>query len=1121
MKRINLFLGVVSALLLSNVSLAQLSGGNAYMIGDFVEIGVDANGMEGTDDYTPSNSRGGGCASSYFGFVANPQMDGWTDYDGDFFTPGTPENGFGIDVDGTEYSNNAAPCFGPDYEITTTPGSLEWMETDDCIIVDWEGTAGGIGIHVQYKLVKSETFYTMNITMWNESAGLVDELYYYRNFDPDNNQTIGGGFPTNNTIISQPDGICDRAIVSAEQTTPWESFVGLGSIDPNARVSYGGFSNRDGSEIWNGIGFTSAEGSTGTGDVAISIAYKVEDFAEGDTTEFSFVVILDESQVDNAVASLYYFEYEGGFGGVIDDCNPVVDTAITCAGYPVTISVDGPDAASYTWEWSPPTDLSTTTGPTTEASPFETTTYTVTGTPTSGCLEGEVSKDIVVALTGGPQASYDDPGPQCGAFDITTLVWEDLAGIPGTISNFYTDVPDSLDDPDGIFTGPLMTSDDVVYLMIGDPATGCFSVVEVIIDFSGELEAGNDSLMVVCSTDGLVDVSDLVSPWANPLGVWDEVTSSGQFDAATSTFDPSGLPGGDYVFEYTIVGAPPCPDDVALLTVTVNPTPIADFEYTFGSGGPSSADGATQGCLESEIFYLDESTILTPGTIDTWNWSFGDGGNSTDPAPSHNYTSPGTYTINLTVTSDAGCTSTYSMDITMYDNPALDIISNDPSCFGYTDGSVSVNTSGGSGSYTIEWTNEDDEIINIGGSDAANSLGEGWYYVNVDDGTGCSGESSVFLDAPDDIEIEYDLIHVDCHGDASGLIAITDLQNVIGTANTITYNWAPVSPCGTGLQADTACSLAAGDYTLTINDANGCSKLFEFTVEEPPALEFVEIGVEPALCRLYDYQSGSGKVFAAAGGGTPDYTYEWENLGTGATTDATTWGGLNPGDYQITVTDNNGCILTQEIALDSVNPAATFTMSSPQMETSVPFAGTAPMTVYFTNTSTDFSLLEDPFSDTSGWWNFTAPDGNEVYYEGTEGYNTVFDWTYSEQGTYLACLKIQNKNGCIDSTCQEILVYEPIAFTPVNVFTPDGDGVNDVFTFANFAKSVVEFNCVIVDRWGITKYEMTSIDDEWDGTDRSGSKCRDGVYFYHYTVTTQNGTQFAGQGNVQILNSNP
>lgn len=1064
------------------------------MIGDFVEIGVDANGMEGTDDLAGSNSRGGSCVGSYFGFVANPQMDGWTNYDGDFFTPGTPENGFGLDINGLEFGNNAASCFSPLYEITTTD-PLTYDVIGDCIIVTWAGTAGGIGIKVTYKLIMTNTYYTTKVKMWNSGATTVPELYYYRNFDPDNNQPIGWGFSTNNTLVEQPDPACNKAIVSAEQSNIWDNYVGLGAIHPDIRVTYGGFTNRDGSDIWNGIGFTSTEGSSGTGDVAISLAYKITDFAPADTTEFEFAVILDESQVDAAINSLYFLDYDGGPGGTVsNECAPVVDTAITCSGYPITISVDGPDADAYDWTWDPPTGLSTTTGPTVEASPTSTTTYTVTGTSVLGCASETVTKDIVVELTAGPIAAYDDPGSQCGPFDINDLVWYDDASVPGTVSNFFTEIPDSADQTGPLFTGPLMDETDVVYLMIGDTTTGCFSVIEIDITFGGVGQAGNDSSATVCSNGDALDLDDWLSPWAEGGGVWDETTASGQFSAGTAVFDPTGLAPGIYTFTYTVLGVGPCPDDEATITVEVFEAPEADW----------SATGV--GCITGDpVAFTDETT---GGTPTDWDWDFDDGGSSaTDPT--HLYTSPGTYTVSLTVTTADGCVDTYEEDIIMYSNPVLSLTVAEPTCYALTDGSVTVNFSGGAGAYTITITDSDDIIKNTGGSNTANLLGEGWYYINVEDTAGCSGIDSVFVDDPDPLEILFDTQNPLCNGDLTGAAWVTDVLNVVGSNNIITYIWS------TGLNGageDTLAGIGAGTYTIQITDENGCQAEEEFTITEPPALIFTEIGYDPAYCRLFPYQSGNGVVYAAAGGGTPDYTYLWTNLEDGDETDNTTWGGLNPGTYEIVVTDANGCILTQQIELDSLNPIAEFSMTSPQFEGD--FYGTACMDIHFINESENFANPNNPFADTTFWWNFESPNGGWIL---SKDLNETFDTTYCVAGTYEICLVAQNKNGCVDTTCKELIVYDQITFEGVNVFTPNGDGINDVFTFINYAKSINTFHCVIVDRWGMTKAELNDITESWDGTDKSGSECVDGVYFYTWEAVSDNGTELQGQGTVQLL----
>jgi gliding motility-associated-like protein len=306
--------------------------------------------------------------------------------------------------------------------------------------------------------------------------------------------------------------------------------------------------------------------------------------------------------------------------------------------------------------------------------------------------------------------------------------------------------------------------------------------------------------------------------------------------------------------------------------------------------------------------------------------------------------------------------------------------------------------------------------------------------------------------------------------------------------------------------------MGAGSYTLTISDDFGCSFSVDITIVEPEELIFAELGVEPAYCRLFPYQSGNGVVFAAATGGTPDYTYEWKDSLTGETTNNTTWGGLNPGIYVVTVTDDAGCVLTQEIVLDSLNPIADFDMTSPQFESE--WAGTLVMDIHFVNTSQNFSNPNDPLADTTFFWNFESPNAPWII---SHDYYETFDTSYGVAGTYNVCLVAQNKNGCTDTTCKEITVYDIICLAPVNVFTPDGDGINDIFTFDFYAKSISTFHCVIVDRWGNTKFEMNSLEDGWNGKDKTGDQCRDGVYFYTYDAVSDNGTALQGQGTVQLL----
>ena len=338
----------------------------------------------------------------------------------------------------------------------------------------------------------------------------------------------------------------------------------------------------------------------------------------------------------------------------------------------------------------------------------------------------------------------------------------------------------------------------------------------------------------------------------------------------------------------------------------------------------------------------------------------------------------------------------------MTDGLVMDLIFNDPSCFGFSDGSVTVNVTGGIGDLTFEIRDADGNLLNEDNSNAANTLPAGWYYINVDDDTDCSGIDSVFLNQPE--QLGADLIIVDplCYGDSTGYAVVDTVYNAQGDLTNISFFWEPNTFGMEGVGVDSAYNLPAGNYALTINDDNGCSEVIDFTIGQPDELVFAELGFDPAHCRLFNYQNGNGRVFAAASGGTGDYDYLWTYLEDGSTTINSTWGGRNPGAYQITVTDDNGCILTEIIQLDSVSPIASFNVISDQLNNDC--KGTADVVVEFENTSQYFSNLLDPGTDTTFLWNL---DFGNASYSITHDYDFRPDTMYTAQGvTYevIVCL---------------------------------------------------------------------------------------------------------------------
>jgi hypothetical protein len=176
-------------------------------------------------------------------------------------------------------------------------------------------------------------------------------------------------------------------------------------------------------------------------------------------------------------------------------------------------------------------------------------------------------------------------------------------------------------------------------------------------------------------------------------------------------------------------------------------------------------------------------------------------------------------------------------------------------------------------------------------------------------------------------------------------------------------------------------------------------------------LQFSEIGTDPAYCRMFGYQSGNGVVFAQAEGGTPPYTYQWKDLSNGQTTSNTTWGGLNPGDYQIIVWDDVNDSIFQTVVLDSVDPHASFDVVSSGLspQGNDLYWGEASVDVDFVNTTTGVGNVFNQL-DTAFFWSLTQFQLPYLVIS-----MATQSFTYDYGGTWGVSLVAINKNGCRDT----------------------------------------------------------------------------------------------------------
>lgn len=190
-------------------------------------------------------------------------------------------------------------------------------------------------------------------------------------------------------------------------------------------------------------------------------------------------------------------------------------------------------------------------------------------------------------------------------------------------------------------------------------------------------------------------------------------------------------------------------------------------------------------------------------------------------------------------------------------------------------------------------------------------------------------------------------------------------------------------------------------------------------------LAFDELGYQSPFCRLFGYQSGNGVVYASAMGGVPDYDYVWKNLENGEIANNSTWGGLNPGCYEITVTDMVGAVIKDTLCLDSLNPKAILQVVSDDLDSVFwGHIGLAPITVGFENHSINFVNPWDLLTDTVF---FFQPQGFEPW----ELQNDMLlpDYSFEYGGTYTSRLVAVNNNGCTDTTYAIIGLFGPLSIS--------------------------------------------------------------------------------------------
>lgn len=539
--------------------------------------------------------------------------------------------------------------------------------------------------------------------------------------------------------------------------------------------------------------------------------------------------------------------------------------------------------------------------------------------------------------------------------------------------------------------------------------------------------------------------------------------NSGLVTLATST-------PGTYTVTNTVPGSAGCPNAVATATITINAPPVATFSYTgtpYCQNGvnpsPTFSGGGVAGTFTSTV-----GLVFISPTTGVVNLSG---------------SMPGTYTVTNTVTS-AGCPSATATATIVITQLPIATFTYNPNTFclnvpnplpTFTGGGV-AGTFTASGGLTVD---------PVTGQINLTTATAGVYAITntIPAANGCASvtsSTSVTLISIQDPGFLYSPTTY-CQQGATLPLSIQTGGGFFSS-----------TPAGLSINSVTGginlATSALGAYTVKYVTPGPCqdSSTVTITVVAQPV---ANAGPTQTLAC-----GGSTATLNGSGSTSSGCTYHWTssdgNIVSGANTLTPTVN--NAGTDTLTVTNTaTGCTATSVVAVTTTpGPNASFTAN--------PASGTPPLTVNLTSTST---------GATSYSW--LTPGGSPTSSTGTSA--TII---YSTTGTYTVTL-IASNGSCSDTAKATILVYDGYSLVIPNVFSPNGDGVNDLFTVKS--TGIASFTGTIYDRWGLKMYDWADFNSGWDGKTMNGTLAQDGTYYYIISSKGFDGTDHTDQGFIMLV----
>ncbi|HBF88284.1 MAG TPA: hypothetical protein DDX39_06540 [Bacteroidales bacterium] len=524
--------------------------------------------------------------------------------------------------------------------------------------------------------------------------------------------------------------------------------------------------------------------------------------------------------------------------------NITAQTNVLCRGNStgnITVTTSG-GTSPYTFAWTG----GQTVNPAINLAAGE---YTVTVTDANGCMANDntsiTQPAAVLSASISDQTDVSCKGQATGNATVTAM-----NGTPG-YSYLWSD---------GQAVNPAINliADD--YIVTVTDANGCEVTANVTITEPDVIMTAS----ITAESDVTCNGLDNGSATVTPAGGDSPYSYAWNSTPIQNTVTASNLAPGNYTV--TITDANGCNN----VTASVNITEPSELTVSITTLNNVSCNAGNNGNL----------TVTAGGgtTPYTYLWT---GGQTTNPAVN---LSVGEYTI--TVTDANSCTETATTTITEPSVLTASITAQtNVSCYAGNNGSATVTAGGGAGSYTYLWT---------GGqtTNPATNLTAGSYTVTITDANLCTKTTTATITQPSVITASITAqTNVSCNAGSNGSATVT----AGGGAGSYTYLWTG------GQTTNPATNLTAGLYTVTVTDANSCTKTTTATITQPTLLTATISSQTNVSCN----GDNDGALTATGGGGTTPYSFAWDN---GQLTSSINT--LIADNYEITITDFKNCTAT-------------------------------------------------------------------------------------------------------------------------------------------------------------------------------------------------------------------